>query len=319
MIQRRVPWTVTVRPRIEPLVVDRSYDVALAVIQSPPDLAQLRSVRGWREKSQVAICYMEEVWQAWIEKYSNSTSPVHLLKEFDHIFVTCQASVAPLQKVVGKPVHYIAPAVDAIRFRPTRRMRTTDVYYMGRRSAVTHEALIRLLEAREITYAFDSIVGPNVHHTRQHRQLLAGTIQNSRYFIVHKAKADLDSHTFGQEEVGLRYFEGAAGGAVMIGSAPRVEAFEKCFDWPDAVIPMDYDCPTIGEFLAELDRQPERMERARCQNVVQSLKRHDWCHRWSEMLQAIGLPVGDGVRRRISDLDAAAKVAKRLFGEDATV
>ena len=318
VISGRTPWTVTAKPTVEPIRVVRPYDVAIAMVQSPADLVRFQAFQGWRENSRVAICYVEEVWQGWIEQYSGSKSPIHLLKDFDYVFLNCLRSVDAMRDVIGRPVHYIAPGIDALRFRPVRERRSTDVYYMGRRSTTTHEALIRLLEAGEISYAFDSVDGLNVEEVRQHRLLLAGAIQNSRYFIVQRAKANVEVQTTAQEELGFRYFEGAAAGAVMIGSAPRVESFDHHFDWPDAVIPMEYDYPEIGELIAELDGQPERMERIRRENVVQSLRRHDWCHRWSEILETVGLSVSDGVGRRRSRLDAAVDQVKRLYSDRTT-
>ena len=63
-----------------------------------------------------------------------------------------------------------------------------------------------------MSYEFDSIIGREVRDVREHRLLLANTIKNSRYFIVQTAKVDREDHTAGQQEVGFRYFEGAAGG-----------------------------------------------------------------------------------------------------------
>ena len=318
-ISKRSPWTVSRVPKVQPVRVTRPYDIGFAVIQSPPDLAQLRAIRHWRENTRLAICYVEELWSAWIEQYSNSRSPVHLFKEFDHVFVNCQGSVEPLQKIIQRPVHYFGPGIDALRFRPTRRIRSTDVFYMGRRSAATHEALVRLLENREITYVFDSIQGRIAHDIRQHRELLAGTIQNARYFVVHRAKANCPDHTHGQEELGLRYFEGAAAGAVLIGSAPRSEVFQEYFDWPDAVLPMDYDCSNVAEVLADLDSQPARMDQVRLRNVVESLRRHDWCHRWSEILAQVGQPISRGVMQRAQRIEDAVGEVQELFQCGVTV
>ena len=56
---------------------------------------------------------------------------------------------------------------------------------------------------------------------------------------------------------------------------------------------MPFDCPEIGELIADLDQQPERLARIRRDNVVNSLLRHDWYHRWSEILRTIDLPMAE--------------------------
>lgn len=313
IISRRTPWTVTEKPIIEPARFDRQYDVALVVVQTLDNLSNLEAFPNWREHCRTAICYVEEEYRGWIEKYSGRGNPLRLLESFDHVFLNCVGSVDALHDATGLPVHYVAPGIDALRFRPRRPLRSTDLYYMGRRSPATHDALIQLLKDGRISYAFDSTDVPSALDPAQHRMMLAGNIQNSRYFVVQKAKAGRSDHSFGQEEMGLRYFEGAAAGAVMIGSAPSVETFEQYFDWPDAVIPMPYDCPEVGELLAELDSQPERMERVRRENVTQCLRRHDWSHRWSAILRSVGLPEARGTAARRAKLDAALDELSGLF------
>jgi hypothetical protein len=52
-------------------------------------------------------------------------------------------------------------------------------------------------------------------------------------------------------------------------------AFEKNFDWSDAVIEIPFDCSNIADLDAQLDHQ----ERIRTNNIVNSLLRHDWVYR----------------------------------------
>ena len=289
---RRLPWELVPRPRLAPLTVDRPYDAAFVLVQSVADLQQLRAVRDWRQRCGLAIAYVEEVWKGWIEKYSHPRSPVHLLREFDYIFVNCRGSVEALRQVTGRPVHYMPPGVDALRFAPSSAHRCIDVFNMGRRSAVTHEALMRLAETRPLHYVFDSFSGDRVLHVQHHRRLLANLLKRTRYFIVQPAKVNREDHTRGQQELGFRYFEGAAAGAVMIGQAPDVASFQENFDWPDTIVPMAFDCPEIGSLLQQWDRQTERLATIRHQNVLQSLRRHDWLHRWKEIGRIAGLPLG---------------------------
>jgi hypothetical protein len=90
-------------------------------------------------------------------------------------------------------------------------------------------------------------------------------------------------------EIGNRYFEGAASGTVMLGERPKNAVFEKLFDWPDAVVHLDYDSSEIDRIINDLDRQPERQERIRRTNVAQSLLRHDWAYRWEAIIKTVGL------------------------------
>jgi hypothetical protein len=75
----------------------------------------------------------------------------------------------------------------------------------------------------------------------------------------------------------------------MVGERPQNEEFERLFDWPDALIDMPYDSSEIDLIIQELDRQPERQERIRQNNVAHALLRHDWAYRWDAILKIAGL------------------------------
>jgi hypothetical protein len=154
----------------------------------------------------------------------------------------------------------------------------------------------------------------------EHRQLLSNFVKRSRYFLAYPAKFDRPDETRGQEELGLRQFEGAAGGAVMLGSAPQCEAYHRNFDWPDAIIPLSSTTPSeVGKLIAELDAQPDRVARIRRDNVANSLLRHDWVYRWRQMLEIIGLPPSEGMMLREADLKHLAGMVLKADGSETSV
>ena len=114
----------------------------------------------------------------------------------------------------------------------------------------------------------------------------------------------------GQMEVGYRFFEGAASGAVMIGDSPNNEAFRTYFNWEDSVVPIPFDAENIREILADLDAQPDRLERIRRTNVSNSLLRHDWGYRWQEIIAAAGLEPTVKTLNRNEQLKALAQYAQ---------
>jgi hypothetical protein len=138
-------------------------------------------------------------------------------------------------------------------------------------------------------YVHDSIAGDKAIDAGQHRTLLANAAKRSRYFIVNPGLVDHPEKTSKQIEIGNRYFEGAASGTIMIGEEPRTEAFETLFNWPDAVLHLDYDSSEIDRIVNDLDQQPDRQEAIRRTNVAQSLLRHDWAHRWEAILNTLGV------------------------------
>jgi hypothetical protein len=198
--------------------------------------------------------------------------------------------------------------MDALRFAPfpESRARTIDVYNMGRRRAEEHRALLASAERGEIFYIYDTTADFGVIDPLEHRILLANLIKRSRFFITFPAKFDVPAETGGTEEMGARYFEGAAGGAVMIGMAPRCAAYDDCFDWRDAVISTPRDPAQIPCLIAELEAQPHRLAQIRRNNVTNSLRRHDWAYRWHQILDCAGLPATAGLVEREAELNRVA-------------
>lgn len=116
--------------------------------------------------------------------------------------------------------------------------------------------------------------------------------------------------------MGLRYFEGAAAGTVLIGDAPHNESFTQNFGWKDSVIPLEFNSGDIADVIAELEEDPERVERIRRANVANSLRRHDHVHRWAEILSIAGLvetPNMQTRRRRLEELALSVEQKMREF------
>jgi Glycosyl transferases group 1 len=133
-------------------------------------------------------------------------------------------------------------------------------------------------------------------------------IKRSRFLLVTAARwYDLE-RTGGQQELGSRYFEGAAAGAVLVGDIPRNASFNEYFGWQDSVIPVQLNSGDIADVMAELATDPTRLERISKTNVVNSLRRHDHVHRWGQILAIAGLKetkTMEGRRRELEDLAAS--------------
>jgi hypothetical protein len=167
--------------------------------------------------------------------------------------------------------------------------------------------LLDLARERRLFYLYDTFSGNiPVQNPAEHRLQLGNLIKRSRFFLANRAKANEEGETGRQEELGFRFFEGAAGGAVMIGEAPEVASFQEHFDWPDALIHLPFGSPRIGELIAGLKGQPQRLARIRRDNVVHVLRRHDWAYRWRAVLEYLGLTPLKGLREREGRLAALA-------------
>jgi hypothetical protein len=100
-------------------------------------------------------------------------------------------------------------------------------------------------------------------------------------------------------------FEGAAGGSIILGSAPQCE----CFDWPDAVIKISPDGSDVRSVINEFDANPDWTERMRRTNVVKCLLKHDWAYRWEHILSTVGMQPHPQLKERKCRLSIMASAA----------
>jgi hypothetical protein len=215
---------------------------------------------------------------------------------------------------VSASCHHAPLAADVLRFTPYPKVRPRliDVLSVGRRSEPVHQALRRASTQQDFFYLFDTLPGPLVRPNNriEHREMLANTAKLSRTFITYPAKFGAEEN-FGQSDVGARYFEGAAAGAVMLGQAPTASAFRDHFPWPDAVIEPNPDGSDVGEVLAALFSRPDEFERMSHRNATTALRRHDWAHRWRSMLSTAGVPERPPLARRLEVMEKLAEQSER--------
>ena len=307
-LRQHTGWSLERDSRIVPCDVPREYDLGLFIQQNLGDAAVLDLVPEWRQRCRVTVCLIEELW-AHQTVWPKMMAP---LREFDYLFVYCSGTAEALSKATGRPVFYLAPGVDALRFCPYPALPTryVDLYSMGRRAEAMHRAAYELAQSGSIHYLYDSCHVGDVPNPAEHRDLLAQRVKRTRYFVANKAKVDAPEDTQGQEEVGFRFFEGAAGGAILIGDLPDCETFRTLLDWDAAAFQLDYTSSDIDGLLREMDAQPERIARARRASVIHSLRRHDWVYRWKTILERVGLPPMAAAQEREQTLDALARAVE---------
>jgi hypothetical protein len=300
-------------PRPSTLQLDRDYDLFFPVFNNPYELFALAAIPDWRKRSRVAACFIDEVWASDLP----GDYLLELLADFDHVFIGMRHPIDDVARIVGRPCSYLPLAVDVLRFSPLPAPppREIDVCNIGRRSRVTHEALVRLARSRRIFYYFDTVAasGPGqrqrtfrVDSAAEHRLLLASLLQRSRYFIANRALVNEETLTRGRDEISGRFYEGAAAGTVMLGEAPRTAEFRTQFGWTDAVLALPFDSPDIGRVLGELERDPERLARISRENARHAALRHDWVYRLRTVFETIGLPPTEAMLERERRLAALA-------------
>jgi len=295
---------------IEPVSLDQNYDLFFFAAWSPQSLVELSRIRNWRSHCKVAVAYLFELWSSTLEQ---DRQYLKLLDQFDHVFLLHSACVPRLPSYTRASCTSLPTGVDCLIATPYPALpeRVIDVYSMGNRSTQVHRQLMAMAERRGLFYLYDSLASSDslVRDWQEHRLLLANTIKRTRYFMGFSPAAAGTSKAAkiaGEEVLPTRLFEGAAGGAIILGTAPKCPEFHECFDWPDAVIEVSPQGEDIAALIERLDAQPHRIERARQSNAVGCLLRHDWVYRWEHILAKVGMETLPQLRQRKSRLSEIA-------------
>lgn len=301
---RGVPWGR--RP-------PRPYDLLLVACQEPADLLRLGPLDPWLRRAARSVCVVQEVWARAILR---RPFELELLRRFDVVATGCRGSLEALREATGRRARWLAPAVDARRFCPgkdeLRARRPIDVFGPGRRAPRTHRALLELAARRGWLYLYSTSTREEVPDPAEHRERLAALARRSRWVLVGSGPAS--GERAGQQELGGRFVEAAAGGALLLGQPPAGAAFDEAFE-QDAVIPLPWNDPDPAAAIDAIDADPDRADAARAANVAGALRRHDWGHRWAGLLEAVGLAPEVHLIERLRSLARAAdRIAERAAG-----
>lgn len=293
-------------PGLKKSVVDRDYDLFVFVVMNVWDLLYLNSIQDWQTRCRVKICYMVEFYAG---QASELEPLLRILSRFDFVFQSFSSSVPAVSRTIGKVCHHAALAADVKRFTPQPKppKRVIDVYSIGGRAPRVHEALLKMARSRDLFYVHDTVPGTLVRPSNavEHREMYASIAKRSRFFIAYEAKFG-NSENQGQSEIGARYFEGTAAGAVLLGRSPTVSAFREHFPWPDPVVEINVDGSDVSAVLENLLGRSDAIEQLGKRNASHALRNHDWGHRWLSILQAVRVDPLPALEDRLESLRALA-------------
>ena len=199
---RRIARALAVRPSVVQL--QHNYDLFFPIFNHTHELYTLATIPDWRNRCRFAACYVSELWLHLLPRYL-----LEQLADFDHIFLGVHHCVEEVAKISGRPCSYLPLAADVLRFSPAPEfpVREIDVTNIGRRSQITHNALMRMARERSIFYSYDTVAASGldrnqrtfrVQNADEHRLLLSNMLQRSRYYFAHRARINEPSYTQGR-------------------------------------------------------------------------------------------------------------------------
>lgn len=135
--------------------------------------------------------------------------------------------------------------IDSDVFRPGDLERDVFAYWMGRRYEPLHRALLQYCEERGLEYRYTRTSGEFADP-----QELGALVRRCRYFVVTPPDIDNPVRTGGFSPLVMRYLEGLAAGARLLGVLPKSGEFES-------LLPRSTICEVArdgSDLAVELDR-----------------------------------------------------------------
>jgi hypothetical protein len=299
----------------QPTRVEGEYDLCLYMCQFLRDLRNIERVARWRESSRFAAAYILESWTGRLEAFR---SELKVLDRFDHVFVLNADAVEEMRRYTSTPVSFLPTGADCMIASPDSKAppRVIDVLSYGRRLNAPHRRMVDLARERGWFYHYDVWGGLEARDWAEVRQSNAALVQRSRYFMLWDPASVAGKARLMQNDRALttRYFEAAAGGAILLGSRTASPEFDTLFDWPDALVEIAHDGSDLADTLDALEADPLRCAEIRHDNITFSLHRHDWVYRWQQILAAFDLAPTEAHHERVAALAARAA---GLGGNDA--
>ncbi|MEM7274401.1 MAG: hypothetical protein AAF547_15055 [Actinomycetota bacterium] len=279
------------------------YDAAIFMAHSIWDLQlveRLGNLRRWADT--VAVWFLE----TWPSSYVDGMVTLEPFHAVDHIFVGMDAAVEPLAAALGREVTYLPMASDTLRFGPERpdTERPIDLIGIGRRRPEQHDSMLRWAGDTGRLYLYDTTRVGRPADLDSHRDTIGGWYKNAKLATCNYAKNDEPSIVGDYRVMPGRLWEGLAAGTSLVGLAPSEESQRALFG-RTVVTPVP-DHPS--ELPIFLEDQIERHDHTAVAAQIQlALSGHDWAHRWSAMLDHLGLGPSPGLDRRIAQLAERAE------------
>lgn len=282
--------------------VEGDFDIAFYACQFPHEIREINCIPHWRERTRKACIFLLESWAYETEKHR---AHFRQLDMFDHVFVFNARSVPMIQRHTRATVSYLPTAADTLLLPASRfaRERNVDYLCMGRRNNQVHGRMLDICYRNDRFYVFDLWRDMKAKEWASARRQNADMAARARHFLVWAPVRNPDRAAQPREAtLTTRYFEGASSGAVMIGSAPQVPEFDGLFRSPEPVVAMPQDPEKIEGFLDGLEENADGLAEIARANRLDALERHDWAHRWAEVLQTLGFAAGPGLEARLGEL-----------------
>ena|SRR5437773_4656708 len=100
-----------INPGVEPVKLDKDYDIFFTVCEKASELLHVGAVKGWKERCKTSFCLLTEFW---VKDMAIHRSCLEVLSQFDHVLFMFNTN-EPFRKFVRGTGRYMPAGIDALR------------------------------------------------------------------------------------------------------------------------------------------------------------------------------------------------------------
>ena len=236
--------------------------------ETPLTLASLMAGRARR------TAFVVDPWKSILGKLALAAR----VQRLDTLFVSFREAVVDLKAAHPRGrFEWLPFGIDTRYFHPRPVEKDVFVFWMGRRYEPLHQALLKYCQERQLTYVYRQ-KGVSELLTPEDLGVMAA---RSQYFVTTPPDLDDPVKTGGYSPLVMRYMEGLAAGARILGVLPRSGEYELLLP-RDAILSLN---PDGSDLAARLDA--DRGDDSRYDAVKRAselvLSQHSWGRRAAQI------------------------------------
>ena len=256
---------------------------------------------------------LEPVWDSFDIKVLWILDTVHpdnikleLVQRFDLIASICGDIGRDFEAMTGRPVVYMPPHTDVLRYAATTDFRPLDLLVIGRRDPSIYNPIHFHFNAPGQQRVSVDLVTRTKNFTgtaEQECHLLMGAYARAKVsFCFEPSMAH--PRFRGYSPMTERWPHSWASGCTVVGTRPTGHGVAEQMDWPEATIELPDTPEDAIAFLEGLLGDAQGLRRRRLCNVAEAGRRHDSRHRLHKLLTELDLPIPEGLADGLKRLDS---------------
>lgn len=277
-------------------LVDEGADLLIVVAMGPPALKMLNAIPRWRKRYGQVLAYVPDIYPQ-----SEKMLDLSIVRDLDALFIGYSQMVDRVAAMTPTPVHHLQQAADVLGGRPLRSEKPIGITAFGRQPAGLTAAIAqRFSELDSPSLAWWSPgTYPYSRTPELDRAGFLNVLRASRLTLCYRFEDTNPQQYRGVSPFTARWFEAAAAGAAIAGSAPSCPEAGS----PEAIqtIALSTDpLEAVSEIKVLLESEVPR-EAAR-QNLALAANHHDWRHRAAQVLTTIGINIPSALVSELREL-----------------